>query len=337
MRFSRFYVGATLLVSLTLATRARADASDLVPEVGYNYGEVETARSAAMGGALRALGNGVTGLYLNPANMALTRVYHLMALAQIWPESRRQTYGAAAVDSVTGRLAGGAGGNYGVLDPDGVDRKWTDARVAIAFPLSDRFYAGITGKYLKLRENGYPRPGFGLPVSYASGGLRAGSDRRWLHIRRRGHGQTRRCSFHRHPRIEPHQRRQRLSTSLARWRRRVRHQRHHRRRPTCWPTSRRSPMPRARAAPPCERCSASSTWPATTIRSDSGTATIRDRARTLFPRGVGYVDPQFSVDVALRRTVGAKDPYGPVTTFVIDLQYFIESTGITRSPGEVPE
>ena len=86
MRFSRFSVGATLLVSLTLASRARADASDLVPEVGYNYGEVETARSAAMGGALRALGNGVTGLYLNPANMALTRVYHLMALAQIWPE-----------------------------------------------------------------------------------------------------------------------------------------------------------------------------------------------------------------------------------------------------------
>ena len=99
MRFSRFSVGATLLVSLTLTSRARADASAIVPEVGYNYGEVETARSAAMGGALRALGNGVTGLYLNPANMALTRVYHLMALAQIWPESRRQTYGAAAVDS----------------------------------------------------------------------------------------------------------------------------------------------------------------------------------------------------------------------------------------------
>src|SRR5882672_1218779 len=171
MRFSGNYVGATLLVSLTLTSRARADASELVPEVGYNYGEVETARSAAMGGALRALGNGVTGLYLNPANMALTRVYHLMALAQIWPEARRQTYGAAAVDSVTGRLAGGAGGNYGVLDPDGVDRKWTDARVAIAFPLSDRFYAGITGKYLKLRENGAPRAGFGLPVGYTSAGL----------------------------------------------------------------------------------------------------------------------------------------------------------------------
>ena len=56
MRFFGTSVGATLLISMTLVSRARADASSLVPEVGYNYGEVETARSAAMGGALRALG-----------------------------------------------------------------------------------------------------------------------------------------------------------------------------------------------------------------------------------------------------------------------------------------
>ena len=57
----------------------------------------------------------------------------------------------------------------------------------------------------------------------------------------------------------------------------------------------------------------------------------------LLTGGVGYIDQQFSVDIALRHTIAAKDPYGPVTTFVIDLQYFIESTGITRSPGEVVE
>jgi opacity protein-like surface antigen len=336
MRFSRSYVGATLLVALTLTTRARADASDLVPEVGYNYGEVETARSAAMGGALRALGNGVTGLYLNPANMALTRVYHLMALAQIWPESRRQTYGAAAVDSVTGRLAGGAGGNYGVLDPDGVDRKWTDARVAIAFPLSDRFYAGITGKYLKLRENGYPRPGFGLPISYASGGLaqdpivdgftfdagvtvkpadalfigiigsnltNAGNGFRPLSLGGGvGYGTSDITAE---------------ADVLADF--------------TTFTDAAGSSRTTMRAMLGFEYLAGDHYPLRLGYRYDQG------QSSHALSAGVGYVDPQFSVDVALRRTVGVKDPYGPVTTFVIDLQYFVESTGITRSPGEVPE
>jgi hypothetical protein len=53
--------------------------------------------------------------------------------------------------------------------------------------------------------------------------------------------------------------------------------------------------------------------------------------------GVGYIDPQFSADIGLRRTVASKDPFGPVTTIVIDLQYFLESTGITRSPGDVEQ
>jgi hypothetical protein len=41
--------------------------------------------------------------------------------------------------------------------------------------------------------------------------------------------------------------------------------------------------------------------------------------------GLGYIDPQFSIDVAFRRTISAKDPFGPATTIVIDLQYFVES------------
>ena len=165
------YVACAALAWATLTSEAAANPSQLVPEVGYNYGEVETGRSAAMGGALRALGNAVTGLYLNPANIALTRAAHLQADAQIWPQASRQSYGASIVDSVTGRLAAGVGGHYNVLDPSGVDRKWTDARLALAFPLSDKFYVGATGKYLKLRENGLSAPKFGLPASPASGGL----------------------------------------------------------------------------------------------------------------------------------------------------------------------
>ena len=64
--------------------------------------------------------------------MSAARVYHLTALAQIWPESRRQSYGAAAVDSVgsSARVAGGIGATYNTQDSDGIDRKWTDVRFA---------------------------------------------------------------------------------------------------------------------------------------------------------------------------------------------------------------
>jgi hypothetical protein len=332
--FVHHVVGSTLLISLTIVSRAHADASSLVPEVGYNYGEVETARSAGMAGALRALGNGSTGLYLNPANMALTRVYHLMALAQIWPESRRQTYGASAVDSVTGRLAGGAGGNYGVLDPDGVDRKWTDARVALAFPLSDRFYAGVTGKYLKLRENGFPRAGFGLPPSYAASGLgedpivdgftfdagitvkptdglflgilgtnltNAGNGFRPLSLGGGvGYGSS-------DVTVE--------GDVVADF--------------TTFTNTAGASRTTTRFMAGLEYLAADHYPLRIGYRYDQG------QSSHAISGGLGYIDPQFSVDVAVRHTISVSDPYGPVTTFVIDLQYFIESTGITRTPTDV--
>src|SRR4051812_9695115 len=58
----------------------------------YNYGESETTRSLAMGGALRALGNATAAIYLNPSAMAETRVYHIEAQAQLAPETGRQLY-----------------------------------------------------------------------------------------------------------------------------------------------------------------------------------------------------------------------------------------------------
>src|SRR5688572_20246092 len=88
------------LIGSLLSAPARADRSDLPPEVGYNYGEIETPRIAAMGGAQRAFSNSLEALFLNPANMAATRIYHLGALAQIWPEANRQSYGGGAVDSI---------------------------------------------------------------------------------------------------------------------------------------------------------------------------------------------------------------------------------------------
>jgi opacity protein-like surface antigen len=148
-------ISALALVAAT-ARRAQAESSDLPPEVGYNYNEIETPRIGATGGAQRALSNGVSALFVNPANMVASRLYHLGAFAQIWPEAKRQSYGAAAVDSIVSasRLAGGLGATYNLQDPDGVDRKWTDLRFALAFPFSDQFFLGAGGRYMWLSQNG---------------------------------------------------------------------------------------------------------------------------------------------------------------------------------------
>jgi hypothetical protein len=46
--------------------------------------------------------------------------------------------------------------------------------------------------------------------------------------------------------------------------------------------------------------------------------------------GFGYQSPQFSVEAGVRRTLS--DP--GITTIVIGLAYFLESSGLTRSPSE---
>jgi len=147
---------------------ALAEQSDLPPEVGWNYDEIETPRTAALGGATRAVSNSVSALFVNPANMAASRVYHVGALAQIWPEASRQSYGGGAIDSIvsSSRLAGGFGGTWSIQDPDGIDRRATDLRFALAFPFSDQFFLGVGGRYLWLKQDGLGP----LGDSLASGG-----------------------------------------------------------------------------------------------------------------------------------------------------------------------
>lgn len=143
-------------VLAVVATPALADPSELPPEVGYNYGETETARIAALGGGLRALGNSTSALFQNPANMAVTRVYHVSALAQIWPQAGRQSYGAAAVDSIVSStgIAGGLAGTWNQQDPEGVARQFNDIRLGLAMPFAETLFVGLGGRMLSLSQNG---------------------------------------------------------------------------------------------------------------------------------------------------------------------------------------
>jgi hypothetical protein len=158
-----------MCVCSLVATSSRADPSDVDPTVGYNYGEIETARHAATVGAQRATSSSIGAVFANPANVAMGEVYHLGVLAQIWPEAKRQSYGAAASDSLVSRseLAAGAGATYNTQDADGIDRQWTDLRVALAYPFSDSLFVGLGGRYLWLQQNGSGP----LGTSLASSGL----------------------------------------------------------------------------------------------------------------------------------------------------------------------
>jgi hypothetical protein len=320
---------AALLLAFAWTARARGDASKLVPEVGYNYGEIETGRSAAMGGASRAFGSGITGVFENPANIALTRVYHLQALAQIWPEARKQAYGLGAVDSVSGPIAGAITGQYGVLDPDGVRRKWTDIRLALALTVSDRFYVGITGKYLKLSDSGPPLTGFGLPPSPAAGGLpdqasvenitfdvgATAKPTEQIAIGVMGSNVT-----------NPGTGFQPLSVGggvgfgnndvtvegdvLADF--------------TTFTDGQGDSRTKTRFMFGFEFLAADHYPLRVGYKFDTG---IKTHALSL---GVGYIDPKFSVDFAIRHTISGSEPYGPVTSIIIDLQYFLEASGLVR-------
>ena len=168
MRAARIVGAMTVCCAASLAVPqpAAAEPSELPPQFAYNYGETDTPRSAAMGGALRALGSGTTAPFLNAANMGLTRAYHIQALGQFTPEAARQNYGGAIIDS-TRRFSGGVTVVGGFMDPDGIDRSHLDLRIPLAFAISDAVHVGMSGRYLMLDQEGLGP----LGDSLASGGL----------------------------------------------------------------------------------------------------------------------------------------------------------------------
>lgn len=166
--------GALAVALLGVEGQAGADPMSTSPEQAYDQGQIPAARSLAMGDALNALGVSTPGIFMNPANLPLARVYHLEAFGAYSPEAQRQTYGVAIADSVinAAHVSGGLGGTWNEMDPDGLHRIWTDVRAAIAAPLGDYFSLGITGRYLNVTQNHGAGP-FG--PSYASDGNSGGS------------------------------------------------------------------------------------------------------------------------------------------------------------------
>jgi hypothetical protein len=159
------FIAPLASAAVSLASPAvRAEPSSTSIEQGYQLGEVQHPRTVAMGDALQVWGGSTTAVFVNPANLPLYRVYHLEGIAAFIPEARRQSYGGAVVDSSTSRLAGGFGGTWSQMDPDGIRRQWTDLRLALAYPFGDRVHVGLTGRYLRVNQ-GVTRGPFGASLA----------------------------------------------------------------------------------------------------------------------------------------------------------------------------
>jgi hypothetical protein len=170
-RLARACAALSAAIAATLAESAPAfaDPSSTTIEQGYEMGEVQHPHSQGMGGANNALGTSTVSIFQNPATLPVARVYHFEALAAISPEARRQSYGVSVADSSTNRLAGGFGGVWSGMDPDKVDRTWTDLRLALAYPFGERLSFGLTGRYVRVSQAVTAGP---LGASLASDGTR---------------------------------------------------------------------------------------------------------------------------------------------------------------------
>ncbi len=312
---------ACLCACFLRSTVVHAEGSELPPEVGYNYNEIETARMVGKDGADRALGSSVSALFGNPANMAASRVYHASAFAQIWPEAKRQSYGLAAVDSVSSstRVAGGLGATWNRQEPSRLDRTWTDLRFALAYPFSDKFFIGLGGRFMWLSEN-WPGP---LGPSYASGGLD-------------GEQIVKNMTFDAGMTVKPGG-----GLSLA-----IVGNNLGEGNSGFQPVSVGGGVGFSRDIFGLEADVVSDfvTWQENTVRAMFGTEILLgdhvvarggyryDQGATSHSAslGVGYIDRAFSIDLGARRVVSGD----PVTAVVLSLNYHVESTGMTPTSSE---
>ncbi len=138
---------AALVASLA-ATGARAEE----PLAGTM--KVMDPRALGLAGALRASPGSCSGLYLNPATIAMIRGYHINLMYEYTSQDNLHNAGGAVVDSVTSQtIAAGLSLNYLRTDERRTDHESWDARLAVAGNIADVFYLGATGRYIRVEHD----------------------------------------------------------------------------------------------------------------------------------------------------------------------------------------
>jgi len=120
--------------------------------------DMNTPRSLAMGGAMRAAATGASAIFLNPAGMTLVRGYAVEAFYDFHVRANGHYAHSSVVDSVSSKwVSAGIFYNLAILRPELYERSTGDKRtlhvdghetgVALAVPLGRHFSLGTTIKY----------------------------------------------------------------------------------------------------------------------------------------------------------------------------------------------
>jgi hypothetical protein len=119
-------------------------------------GTAQTMDPRAMGvaGAMIAAPGGTNGVYLNPASIAIVPLYHAEGVYQFTSRENMHMGGAAIVDSATKPgIGAGVSFNYSGCNSNRNEHDSFDGRLALAGVIAKIFSLGLTGRYLRVEQN----------------------------------------------------------------------------------------------------------------------------------------------------------------------------------------
>ena len=130
----------------------------VIPGTG-RANELSTPRSVGMGGSLRAAATGASGIFLNPAGIALLRGYVVEAFYDFHIQKNGHVAHTSVVDSMASKwIAAGLYYNLNIMRPDVFERgrqkevalklDGHETGIVLAVPLGSRLSIGTTVKYV---------------------------------------------------------------------------------------------------------------------------------------------------------------------------------------------
>jgi hypothetical protein len=134
---------------LALPSLAHAQSADWVPPAE----DFDTARGMAMGSGAIASAASTAALEYNPANLALSRIYHIETAVGYRPQPTNFSFGGALVDSFSSPVAMGVSYRY-ILGNGHDGHAGMDGRIGLAIPIGEAFSIGVSGRYVSFTREG---------------------------------------------------------------------------------------------------------------------------------------------------------------------------------------
>ena len=118
-------------------------------------GTMETLNPRALGmaGAMVAGPAGTSAIYLNPATISMSPLYHFEGMYQFTARENMHMGGLSVADSVTTVVGAGLSFNYSGIDQSRTKHQAYDARLSLSGAIGKMFFLGATGRYLRLEQN----------------------------------------------------------------------------------------------------------------------------------------------------------------------------------------